>query len=271
MFGIIAAISSLVGTGYSIYAGSKADKASEDAIKDQLRYMGMAETEITAAAEAYGERWQELKKVAEKEIEYRPITDEELDLYVELVNAKSEESMAEQRVAVGNKAAAAGYDPEEVLGQLEPELQKERDRLITQSVLKIKSTDMFSERQFMMNEDLRLINNQMNLYSMPSPEEVMHGEMAAIYSGQSQYNRGMAEFYGKQASGYTQMVGQFAQQAAYSFAPSTAVKKDPATPDAVSAKAGIPQLEEITYGPRTADQMADINKKYKPDPFVKKF
>jgi len=269
---LIMGLASLAGTGYSIYAGAKADKYSKKAVKEQLRLMGLAEDAVEAAAEAYAGRWEKLKAAYGERIDYRPITDEEIDLYTDLVNAKAEESMAETRIIAAEKAGAAGYDPQEVLGRLEPEIQKERNRLITQSVLQLKATDMMSERQFLMQEDLRLAQGQISLYSMPSPEEVKQGELAAIYSGRSQYARGTAEMYGARAQRYVGLAGEFAGMAGYYaedvFKPKITEAEDVFKPKITENVFKTPRLTEVRGG-LTVDRYRDLVERGRMGPFYR--
>ena len=153
MFGIGA----IIGLAGSIYSGYRADRAGRRAAREAKR------------------RFEQLGELATERIDYRPITEEELQAYADLVDAQAEVHAVDTRRKAANVAAEAGYDPQEVLGQLEPAIQRTREQMISKTISDLKAQDLVSARQHEMQEDLRILQNEMAILGHATPEEIQAG------------------------------------------------------------------------------------------------
>lgn len=195
MIGLL--ISGLVTAGYSLYSQAKANDAAEKAMEEH----GIRREELERLS---GIKIAPGDPIPMEALQYLPVTDEEMDVYAEMINAKVDEAAADKRLNTANTAAAAGYDPQEALAQVEPQIQQERERVLQEGLSRLKLEDIKRGREFDLNEkrrvrahniaekqrirdfniaeELRVLENKMALAGRPTAKELKYSNRANRYS-----------------------------------------------------------------------------------------
>jgi hypothetical protein len=78
----------------------------------------------------------------------------------------------ETRRTAADRAAASGLDPQEYLAQIESKLQFEKEKSVQRLVSRLKFEDKVKEREFIMKEEQRSLQQQYSLALQPSEAEL---------------------------------------------------------------------------------------------------
>lgn len=147
MFGLITVIS----TAYSAYAGWRAHSEMK---------------------KAHSRRTELLGELADVKVDYVPMSEEELTAIIEYTNAKFDAELIEKSSEYAEQMASAGYDPQQAMAQMRSRLEPQRQTMLTNLVAQLKAQDNVAERQHIMNEEMRVLENKIALASQPTPEEM---------------------------------------------------------------------------------------------------
>ena len=138
-----------------------------------------------------------LERAGQERVEYQPVTEEELDAMREAVNLRAEAQIQESVSQYADQMAAAGYDPQEAVAQARMRLEPQRQALLDQVDTQMRATDLVSERQHIMQEDMRLIENELALAGLPQPGQYEAQRYSGIASGARELAGMGAELYGR--------------------------------------------------------------------------
>ena len=174
-------IASIAATAFATFSAAKSYKAREGTVR------------------AYGERLKEAGKVGSETVDYIPITPEELQAAVQYMDAVNEEYAVDTRKKAADTAAAGGYDPREILAQIEPKIQIEKEKAANRLVSQLQYEDSIAKRKHIMGEEQRVLQNQYNILMQPSEDEMMKGIEAEKWGRVAAAGLGFAEYLGGKA------------------------------------------------------------------------